>query len=615
MAFFKCKMCGGDLDVHENVSVVECEYCGTKQTIPSMDNEKKTNLFNRANRLRISNEFDSAASVYENIIAEFPEESEAYWGRCLCKYGIEYVDDLVTARKIPTCHRTQYTSIFEDNDFELALKYTDPVAKNVYRAEADEIDRLQKAILDIAQKEEPFDVFICYKETAEDGQRTKDSVMAQDIYDALTAKGYKVFFSRITLEDKLGQEYEPYIFSALTSAKVMLAIGTKYDYYNAAWVKNEWGRFLSMMKNDKSKVLIPCYADIDAYDMPQEFRNLQGQDMSKIGFMQDLVRGIEKIIGKKNQVQNKAIELDSIANNDFNEIILRSNGEDLISRIASYGGANSNDLWPKGAITSTVNLNKYPVIVFNIFLNKKIGKKGSSNLGLVIYDDYGNVLLKNETNIAVEENYDRFSKIWILKDNDGNYVNPGYYWAVIWIDDSKAVKYKFQVTLSDEPQKHQTLSEKSEEELQEEIKQSEKKYLRVEKFFIFIFVIGLIIQILNEIFNSAPYEIVEAMPFFVVSSIAYCVLLGALKSFSTISNKDFLKKFYKSGISAYFIMALITFISELYIAQNDGNLSTESILTAAVALLITSIVILIIANFIGVIIGKIIKFFVNSCLS
>lgn len=26
MAFFKCKMCGGDLDVHENVSVVECEY-------------------------------------------------------------------------------------------------------------------------------------------------------------------------------------------------------------------------------------------------------------------------------------------------------------------------------------------------------------------------------------------------------------------------------------------------------------------------------------------------------------------------------------------------------------------------------------------------------------
>ena len=34
MAMFKCKMCGGDLDVNEEIKVVECEYCGTKQTIP-----------------------------------------------------------------------------------------------------------------------------------------------------------------------------------------------------------------------------------------------------------------------------------------------------------------------------------------------------------------------------------------------------------------------------------------------------------------------------------------------------------------------------------------------------------------------------------------------------
>ena len=47
-----------------------------------------------------------------------------------------------------------------------------------------------------------------------------DSVIAQDVYDALTEKGYRVFFSRITLEDKLGTEYEPYIFAALNSAKV-----------------------------------------------------------------------------------------------------------------------------------------------------------------------------------------------------------------------------------------------------------------------------------------------------------------------------------------------------------------------------------------------------------
>ena len=296
MTIFKCKMCGADLPLIEGSNVCECEYCGTTQTVPTADNDKKMNLFNRANRLRFANEFDKAAGVFESIVSEFPEEAEAYWGLCLCKYGIEYVDDPATARKIPTCHRTSYDSIFDDGNFEMAQEYADVVARKVYRDEAKEIDRLQKSILEIAKHEEPFDIFICYKETANDGQRTIDSVLAQDIYDNLTEKGYKVFFARITLEDKIGQEYEPYIFSALSSAKVMLVIGTDYEYFNAVWVKNEWSRFLDMMKSDKKKTLIPCYKDIDAYDIPNEFRHLQAQDMGKVGFMQDLIRGIGKII-------------------------------------------------------------------------------------------------------------------------------------------------------------------------------------------------------------------------------------------------------------------------------------------------------------------------------
>ena len=294
----KCKMCGGDLAFEPGSTVCECEYCGSKQTIPSADSEKKTNLFNRTNRLRMNSEFDKASGVYEQIVAEFPEEAEAYWGLCLCAYGIEYVDDPATGSKIPTCHRTLPTSIMEDSNFEQACDYADPVARKVYRKEAKNIDRIQKDILSIAQNETPYDVFICYKETAEDGSRTEDSVLAQDVYEALTAKGWKVFFSRFTREDKLGTQYEPYIYAALSSAKVMLAFGTTYEYYDAVWVKNEWSRFLGMMKADKRKVLIPCFKGLDAYDMPKEFRGLQAQDMAKLGWMQDLVRGVEKLCGK-----------------------------------------------------------------------------------------------------------------------------------------------------------------------------------------------------------------------------------------------------------------------------------------------------------------------------
>ena len=299
MAILKCKMCGGDLDISEGVSVCECEYCGTRQTVPTADNEKKMTLFARANRLRAANEFDKASGIYESIAAEFPEEAEAYWGLVLCKYGIEYVDDPATGKKVPTCHRSSFDSVMEDVDFEQACENADGMARRQYREEAKQIEEIRKGIIEVSDKEAPYDIFICYKETDESGDRTIDSVIAQDVYDALTSKGYRVFFSRISLEDKLGTEYEPYIFAALNSAKVMLAFGTDFEYYNAVWVKNEWSRFLKLMEKDKTKHLIPCYKDIDAYDMPKEFRRLQAQDMGKVGAIQDLARGIGKIVSPK----------------------------------------------------------------------------------------------------------------------------------------------------------------------------------------------------------------------------------------------------------------------------------------------------------------------------
>lgn len=296
MVTLKCKMCGGELQITEDTSVCECEYCGSKQTIPTVDDEKLMKLYDRANRLRMSNEFDKAAGVYESIIEESDTEAEAYWGLLLCKYGIEYVDDPASGDKVPTCHRSSFDSILEDPDFEMVMENSDALARSVYRESAKQIEEIRKGIIEVSGKEEPYDIFICYKETAEDGDRTVDSVMAQDVYDALTGKGYRVFFSRISLEDKLGTEYEPYIFAALNSAKIMLAFGTSYDYYNAVWVKNEWSRYLKLMAKDKEKHLIPCYKDIDAYDMPKEFKHLQAQDMGKVGAVQDLLRGIDKIL-------------------------------------------------------------------------------------------------------------------------------------------------------------------------------------------------------------------------------------------------------------------------------------------------------------------------------
>ena len=299
MAVIKCKMCGGDLQIIEGSTVCECEYCGTKQTVPSADNEKKLTLFGRAGRLLRACEFDKAAGVFETIIADFPEEAEAYWGLVLCKYGIEYVDDPATGKKVPTCHRSSFDSVMDDSNYEQACENTDAVARRVYRDEARAIEELRQAILQVSGKEEPYDVFISYKVTDANGERTLDSVIAQDIYKELTNEGYRVFFSRISLENRLGAEYEPYIFAALNSAKVMIVVGTDYENFDAVWVKNEWSRFLKLIAAGQKKTLIPVFKNMDPYDMPKEFAKLQAQDMGKIGAMQDLLRGIERIVGKK----------------------------------------------------------------------------------------------------------------------------------------------------------------------------------------------------------------------------------------------------------------------------------------------------------------------------
>lgn len=315
MAIIKCKMCGGTLDIQEGQSVAVCEYCGTKQTLPKLDDDRKANLYDRANHFRRNNDFDKAMAIYEQILSEDSTDAESYWSLVLCKYGIEYVEDPVTRRRIPTVNRAQFTSVFTDENYQMALKYADVSQRMLYEEEAAAIDEIQKGILAISSKEEPFDVFICYKESDASGARTVDSVLAQDIYYQLTEQGFKVFFARITLESKVGQQYEPYIFAALNSAKVMVIVGTKPEYYNAVWVKNEWSRYLKIAQNDKNRLVIPAYKDMDPYDMPEALSYYQAQDMSKIGFMQDLIRGIKKVLEGVNEKTEKSTESYSSVNN------------------------------------------------------------------------------------------------------------------------------------------------------------------------------------------------------------------------------------------------------------------------------------------------------------
>lgn len=274
MGALKCKMCGSNLEIEDSITVCKCEKCGTSQTVPDIEDDKELKLFERAGRLRFNCDFDKAAGIYNTITDSYPEEAEGYWGLILCKYGIEYADD-VSGKKIPVCHRTSYNSVMDEEDFELVMENSNSESRAIYREEAKIIEETRKEYIRIAESEQPYDIYISYRAKDDNGDKTAVSEIAGHLYNKLTSAGYRVFLSEAALKGKKQSDCEPYIYSALNSANVMLALGTSYDDYNDVWVKNEWNRYLEIAEKNKNKCLIPCYKDVDEYDIPKEFAGLK----------------------------------------------------------------------------------------------------------------------------------------------------------------------------------------------------------------------------------------------------------------------------------------------------------------------------------------------------
>lgn len=274
MGGLKCKMCRSNLDIEDSITVCKCEKCGTSQTVPDIEDDKELKLFERAGRLRFNCDFDKAAGIYNTITDSYPEEAEGYWGLILCKYGIEYADN-ASGKKVPVCHRISYDSVMDDEDFELVMENSDSESRAIFREEAKIIEENRKKYIQIAESEQPYDIYISYRAKDDNGDKTAVSEIAGHLYNKLTSARYRVFLSEAALKGKKQSDCEPYIYSALNSANVMLALGTSYDDYNNVWVKNEWNRYLEIAEKNKNKCLIPCYKDVDEYDIPKEFAGLK----------------------------------------------------------------------------------------------------------------------------------------------------------------------------------------------------------------------------------------------------------------------------------------------------------------------------------------------------
>ena len=295
-----CNICGANYENRNGRW--KCPACGAYKP-EELSNEELTLMF-VADQKRRMGDFEEAERAYTDIIEKYPQNSYGYWGRLLSKHGIKYERDY-DGRMIATCCAPTIESLYSDKDCLNAIDLADNDTKQYFKSQAEYIESVRDLWIKKASKEKPYDIFICYKDSdlANNINRTEDSFDAQNLYTHLVEKGYRVFFSRESLRDKIGEKYEPYIFGALASAKVMIVYGNSSEYITSTWLKNEWTRYQKMMREGSKKPnsLIVAYKGFSPSELPTSLSSAQCLDASGWNFYPDLDKTIKGLLEKKKE--------------------------------------------------------------------------------------------------------------------------------------------------------------------------------------------------------------------------------------------------------------------------------------------------------------------------
>lgn len=140
---------------------------------------------------------------------------------------------------------------------------------------------------------EKTSVFIAYIENNESGRRTKDSIIAQGIYNRLENIQINTFYERISTSELTDKDYLTASQLAFDSADIVILFGTNKEYFNLLLEK--YGNSFN------NKKILPVYSDMEAYDLPADLNSLQALNYNTIGAEVSLIKNILKITGKENE--------------------------------------------------------------------------------------------------------------------------------------------------------------------------------------------------------------------------------------------------------------------------------------------------------------------------
>lgn len=143
---------------------------------------------------------------------------------------------------------------------------------------------------------ENTEVAIRYVEADDFGRRTKDSLIAQNVYFRLEALNINTFYQHASVEDLSGEEMERACTSAIDSAKILIILAGSEEHFSKLLSQNK--ELLSKKK------IIPIYFDMNAYDMPSEISAYQAVNLDNVGAIEDLDKNILILLGRNNEADD-----------------------------------------------------------------------------------------------------------------------------------------------------------------------------------------------------------------------------------------------------------------------------------------------------------------------
>lgn len=412
MSILKCKYCGNDIEISEQVSTTLCPTCQNNVSVPILNSEKKLSLYNIATRLRFIGDYNKALKVYSTIKNSF-DEVEVYIGLILVKYGIMYQDNKLI------CNVVCEESIYENKDYLHALDIADEDLLDFLDDFGKKVEEARLEMLNYAKTFKSYDITILVND---ENRKSDGYLVAKEMYEILSAEGRKVFFPTHVLKNLEGRDKEAQLYCALKSSKMLILFAKSIEKLSEEKLMYYTNKYLDIMDNDDNHTFLPCFENIAYSDVPERIKSFSIIDLASESFIDNIMDSVDNVfkpvkqeLSREEKLVRKGNKL--LASKDFTQALKYANAaieeneeyEDgyLLGLLASLSFVSEEELIKNEIL---IDDNKY----YLDSLNK--GLKNLEELSIKIKDSIYNKALTLDKNS--QEFVDTLSKIKGYKDAD-----------------------------------------------------------------------------------------------------------------------------------------------------------------------------------------------------